>query len=422
MTQEVNALWYARLPLKWATEPTWMSVSALLNMEACPRRWSLSYADYPDIWERRGYPPKPYLAALTGQIIHSALESITKSLSYAGCSSINDPLFVSVLRELGGYTKIIEAKLGHVITKLNDNPRSQHNADFIAMKLRAQIPELRARLQMLVSKLRLQAGSKSNAERTIGAPIARTALSNGSHVEIELRAERLRWHGFVDCLNLSDTTCEIVDFKTGAAKPEHEFQIQVYSLLWSRDTESNPTARLVNRLALSYPAGEVEPLTAPELDDFERALMTRTRTALNLIRQDPPPAYPSVQNCPFCPVRQMCDVYWDTEVQQHLKTERLKDITIQAQTVFADLEVELRERQSLTSWVAVVTMSGELASRTPVSIQFTQTSMSVLNALKVGSRLRLIDSYIVNQVEDETSSTQYVMLNRASEVFIVPVR
>ena len=140
MTQEINALWYARPPRKWAAEPSWMSVSALLNMEACPRRWSLSYADYPDIWERRGYPPKPYLAALIGQVIHSALESITKSLGQAGCSSTHDPLFVSVLRELGGYTKIIEAKLDYIITKLNDNPRSQHCADPIAVKLRAHIP------------------------------------------------------------------------------------------------------------------------------------------------------------------------------------------------------------------------------------------------------------------------------------------
>lgn len=108
MTPEVNALWYARPPLKWATEPTWMSVSALLNIEACPRRWSLSYAHYPDIWDRRGYPPKPYLAALAGQIIHGALESIIRSLSQAGCSSIHDSVFVSVLRELGGYTCVFQ--------------------------------------------------------------------------------------------------------------------------------------------------------------------------------------------------------------------------------------------------------------------------------------------------------------------------
>jgi len=47
------------------------------------------------------------------------------------------------------------------------------------------------------------------------------------HAEVELRVERLSWHGFVDLINLSDKTCELIDFKTGEFKPDHEFQILV---------------------------------------------------------------------------------------------------------------------------------------------------------------------------------------------------
>src|SRR6266508_2149308 len=156
MPQAFNNIWYARPPQTQAPEPAWMSVSTLLNMETCPRRWSLSFSEYPEIWERSGYPQKPYFATLAGQITHSSLESITKALDRAGCSSTRTSLFVSVLRGLGGSTKLIESKIDQLLRTLSLNPRAQNNLDHLATKLHAKVPELRTRLQMLLSKLQIQ--------------------------------------------------------------------------------------------------------------------------------------------------------------------------------------------------------------------------------------------------------------------------
>ncbi len=255
--QEVNAIWYARPPEKWAAEPAWMSVSTLLAIEACPRRWSLSSAHYPHIWEHGGYPPKPLSAALVGQLLHGSLEIITKALNHAGCPSIRDQMFVSVLQELGGYTKIIEEQLGRLAAKLNNNPRAKLKAEHVTTKLRTQIPELRGRLQMFVSKLKLQGKAGGYPRKNKGTFVTRKPLSAGSYAEVELRAESLCWRGFVDFLNLSDDDCEIVDFKTGIAKPEHEFQARVYNLLWARDDTLNPKVLPVGKLSLLYFDAEV---------------------------------------------------------------------------------------------------------------------------------------------------------------------
>jgi hypothetical protein len=118
----------------------WMSYSRLREMEECPRRWSLSSASYPEIWSRRGYPSKIYFSALAGQIIHAALEMITIALNRAGCVSVRDDSFVSVMRELGGYTKIVEATVENTCADLKDNPRFTSKSDYISKKIRNLVP------------------------------------------------------------------------------------------------------------------------------------------------------------------------------------------------------------------------------------------------------------------------------------------
>jgi hypothetical protein len=97
----------------------------------------------------------------------------------------------------------------------------------------------------------------------------------------------LRWRGFIDALILSDTSCEIVDYKTGVPKSEHEEQVRFYSLLWARDAQLNPTGRTVNRLTLSYSTTDVavEPLTRSQLNVLEQETVSRSNVALNLIQQ-----------------------------------------------------------------------------------------------------------------------------------------
>src|SRR2546430_2535646 len=62
MSKTAAAAQQAVSPSTWPSPPTEMSVSTLRELEACPRRWALSSARYPEIWDRVGYPPKLNIA------------------------------------------------------------------------------------------------------------------------------------------------------------------------------------------------------------------------------------------------------------------------------------------------------------------------------------------------------------------------
>ena len=418
---EIEAVWYIRLPHNWANTPEWMSFSRLREIEACPRRWSLNAASYPEIWSRRGYPPKIYLAPLTGQIIHAALETITNALNRAGCISVTDEHFVRVMRELGGYTKIVKETIKNICNNLQENPRFTDKSNYISTKLHTSVPALREQLQILTGKLRLQggfgtsvaSGSKSNRGG------ARSALSNGTYSEIELRVDQLRWRGFVDALALSDASCELVDYKTGALKPEHEEQVRLYSLLWARDAQLNPTGRIADSLTLAYSTTDVavEPPTSSQLAALEQEFISRTKIALGLAQQTPPSAVPNINNCGYCPVRQLCDDYWTPQVQQTLAQEIMRE-SLAASEYLIDLQVDNLEQQAPLSWSAVVLLCRVLPARSQVLIRLSESTPLLQNIFSKGTRIRILDALLIDQPEADVTITS-VHLTKMSEAFIV---
>ena len=64
--KDEKAHWRVLAPTTWPDPPAEMSVSTNAEIDECPRRWALSAANYPDIWDGRGYPPKLQVAALAG--------------------------------------------------------------------------------------------------------------------------------------------------------------------------------------------------------------------------------------------------------------------------------------------------------------------------------------------------------------------
>ena len=92
---------------KWPSPPDQMTVSTLLDIEACPRRWALSSADYPDLWSGRGYPARVHIGAVRGSVAHLVVETVMRDLVQAGCSSAQDGAAVQVMKARGGYTRVV---------------------------------------------------------------------------------------------------------------------------------------------------------------------------------------------------------------------------------------------------------------------------------------------------------------------------
>lgn len=402
--------WTTNTPKSWPNAPSEMTISTLTEIEACPRCWALSKAEYSDIWSKQGYPPRVQISTLVGMVVHLALRRITTQLVAAGCTSIQDPIALDIMRSLGGYSNVLNGCINQIVSDVSTNPRSANSLEFIEHTLRVQIPDIRTRLQMMLSRRRIPFSvAHRRQERTIKPSLS---LVQGVFTELELNARKIGWKGKADLLILSPETCEIVDFKTGEPHEEHKFQIQVYALLWNRDSFLNPNGRYANRLILEYSEGDIEVpiLTAKELDMLEKKLILRRKSAIDAISQRPIEAKPNDVYCHYCNVRQLCDKYW--------KTKSLFQIAGQAgEPWFSDLEVTVAKRHGPSSWD---TIAGSFSIFEPGQPVLLRTNDQLLE-LMPGQQLRLLSvqlEVVIEGTNTNESPTIIATMGGNSEIFI----
>jgi len=417
--ETTSALWVARPPQSKADLPKLMSFSTLNEIEACPRRWWLRSALYPEIWDERGYPNNPTIYLLIGQILHHSIEVIVKALTAAN-AAIDDESFITTMRSLGGYPVILKTESDRIIKKLESNPRVKHKLKELEDSLKTRLPKLREQLQIMVSNLKFDSKGKSNGSMTNkSSAIGRQKLQNGFYAEVNLIAEELNWYGKVDYLSLSDDSCEITDFKTGARKPEHELQLHVYNMLWTLDKDRNPDSIPVSRLVLAYQDGEKEiaPLSSVELDNFKENIIQRTTAALDEISKVEPVAIPSLQNCSYCAVRQLCSAYWTEDTQRFLNEERsLQPLDQKKNNI--DIEVELEDSIADHIWNARVVISGSIEPQTRLLVRFSLIATPLSIEFKSGQLVKLLNVNLIDDANEETSSLS-ITTNWQSEVFLI---
>ncbi len=297
-----------------AGPPSIWSYSSLKEVETCPMRYSLSRADYPDLWDQRGYPRLPNPAAIRGDVVHGALEIIVKALVRAGCSSTRSAEAVAVLRDLGGYTKVAEGVLAVHLARLEGNPRlGDDRRNQLASSLADWVPEAREQIQTYLNRMHLRPLTASATVPTTSDSTARHPVRNGDHPEKELVAEQLRLQGRIDLLSVGSRGARITDFKTGAEDPSHRDQLRLYALLWAADKTANPDGLPVTDLVAAYPDHETA-VPVPSADDLVRLredLAVAIEAADTAVTVDRPTASLG-EHCGLCGVRGLCDPYWAT--------------------------------------------------------------------------------------------------------------
>lgn len=408
---EQPSQWTANIPAVWPHPPTEMSVTTLAEIEACPRRWALNNAAYPAVWNGRGYPPQVQLSTLKGTVVHLTLEAITKGLVRAGCPSVQDPVTLQVMRDLGGYTKVVNDCIDRVHVRLASSPRASRILEFVVRSLRAQVPDLRMRAQTMLCRMRLPEAAVSSASGY--SSVLRRPLTQGVFPEIELRAKQIGWKGKADLLVLSPDACEITDFKTGGQDDEHRFQIKVYALLWRRDNELNPGQRCADRLILRYSSGDVAVAvpTESELDELEKHIVARSNAAHEALSQQPPEVRPAPDHCRYCGVRQLCNEYWTVDAQRRMAQET-------GDWRFGDIAVTITSRHGPSSWDAKVETSS-IAKRGQ-SILLRADNLPF--GLQAGQKLRLLSvilSALDNQAPEAEPPIMVATMGAGSEAFII---
>lgn len=305
--------------------PSHWSYSSLREAGACPRRYALSRARYPDLWDGTGYPRVPRVAALFGDVVHDALDTIVRALTATGCESARSAEAVAALRTLGGYTAIIEAAVKGRLAGLAGNPRvSDDLRKRIHRDLHSQVADARFQVQAYITALVLGPGPGIKAapaahDAPAGTPGTfaarrRAPLGTGAHAEVTLRSARPRLMGRVDLLRVNDDGADITDYKTGVESASHQDQLELYALLWDLDRDANPGRLPVTRLTAAYPGRDVTfpAQDQPGLRAIEDKITASISTADAEIASDVPRAIPSAANCGPCDVRHLCGDYWAT--------------------------------------------------------------------------------------------------------------
>lgn len=406
-----------REPDAWPPPPELLSYTSAKQITICPRQWALRHAFYPGLWEEDGYPPAIYMAAVEGSIVHRTLERILGALSGQGCSSVRDPAAIAVLKDLGGFTHVVQVYTEEVLSSYKGNPRVQHAFSAFSRHIHSRQAALRERVQLMLSQVQLvEQQDSSHSYKIPEATFSPSPgpLPLGTRSEVRLVASQIGWKGYADLINLTEETCEIIDFKTGAPRDEHAEQLCLYSVLWLHDTQRNPKGRPATKLTLCY-QGRTQDVPVPSPEEsasLASALKTQVQTVQELVSQDPPEARPSPEVCPHCDVRHLCPRYWTTTVQERI---------LQAETNlsnFIDVELRITKKQSPTCYSARVERPCALTRGTPVVFLTGGRPVSLSRHMVV----RILGAHRSGGDEGHDATPLTLSLTKGSEFFVVPTQ
>ena len=390
---EISAVLTTLTPTEWQAPPEWMNFHYLVRAEQCPRSAALRHATYSQLWNRRGYPDKPSLAALAGMVMHRVIARIIRSLADSCVDSLQDPRSVAILRSLGGYAKVIAESVAEVTKSLAGNPRFEIVRASLVARLNNRIPAIREQVQLELSRLtwKLQPPSLdlANDLDTDAVARGRLPLEQGTHFEVELRHPGIKWRGFADLIELRDGLCTIEDFKSGEPSDDHLLQLQIYALLWCHDDELNPSKTAVDKLVICYPNGDrLVPYNNKDGGKLAQELQARTNAVRKAVSGPESQANLNAERCPKCDVRHLCSAYWTGNRPASVGGASAERVQVD------DVQLSLRSRKGQNTWSAECQLSNHIPIGSLVLLRWTPKEWAALDHLLPGSEVRLSGALI----------------------------
>lgn len=390
---EISPVFTTLTPTEWQAPPEWMSFHYLVRAEQCPRSAALRHATYSQLWNRRGYPDKPSLAALAGMVTHRVIARIIRSLADSGVDSFQDPRSVAILKSLGGYSKVIAESVADVIQSLAGNPRFELVRSSSLSRLNNRLPAIREQVQLQLSRLNWNLKPplvELREDSDIDAVTSdRLPLQQGTHFEVELRHPGIKWRGFADLIELRDDLCTVADFKSGEPSDDHLLQLQIYALLWYHDEELNPSKTAVDKLVICYPNGDrLVPYNKNDGGKLAQELQARTSAVRKAVSGPESQANLDAERCPKCDVRHLCSDYWTPNRPASVGGASADGVQLD------DVQLSLRARKGQNTWSAECKVSNHIPIGSTVLLRWTPKDSAALDHLLPSSEVRLSGALI----------------------------
>ena len=169
-----------------------------------------------------------------------------------------------------------------------------------------------------------------------------------------------------------------------------------------------------------YPNGSVEvpPLSSEELEALTELISQRSADATSCVSNPVPVANVSIFNCRFCSVRQLCDSYWNQAEQKKLREEQSAQDPAFSKTN-TDIEVRLLAPIGPRVWKVKVIAGMFHEPETEILIHFGDLTGRWLGILTSGSRVRLLNVFLIAPSDEEETATPAIGIKQTSEVFVV---
>ena len=354
-----------KAPSRWAAPPKQFSFSSLQGIAACPRRWQLVHSEWGTCSR---FPERAHPAAIEGQIVHEALDLLSRALGRVGRPPLGSPEF-QVAADSCGFWGFFATQVDKWNSRAARHPRT--GPGFI---IRTAPRELANRAVRLFRE-QYRPGGRGAAHAEPAASDAGSVLARLRQYralsEVRLEHPTLPLAGIIDLVALEeDSRVVIVDFKTGVVNDSHRDQLLLYAMLWWRVTELPPVQIEVQYLDDRWD----EAVSKADLERVERRIGKEIERAVEALSRQPGPARPGPE-CGRCPVRARCDDGWP-----HAEP----GAALSGRTV--DCEVTV---------ASVPTSTGFIGSRRDgreLSIVYDAAIGKTLPLLTVGTRLRLVDA------------------------------
>jgi CRISPR/Cas system-associated exonuclease Cas4 (RecB family) len=403
-------IWRVTEPTDQARAPEWMSFHVFKEAQRCPLSIALQRSSYRQLWSSPGYPTRPTAAAISGIIVHEAAEFLLKQFALAGVTTLMQPQAMKVLKELGGFTKVVEKFLADFLARENENPRFEQFRDDLVRTLRLKLPQMRATLQaILVSHVWAPVNSESANSREMTSklgrkkPTQRASLGSGTFVEIDLQDALAKWRGRVDILDVDESGCAITDLKSGVASDEHKEQLIVYAMLWNEDLDRNPAHLPIKSLQIVYGSGTIgiEVPNTSQMQKFRKYLIDSSELVRSALNASSVSANPSKENCRHCPVKLLCQPYW-----QSLPS-------VSSDDPLSNNQVTLIEARGDRAWLGIVTASAAIEVDQKIIVRNYEGGKAFWNDLRPGLSIRLTDGVLSSLEETSVPVFNLSMMSEA---------
>lgn len=410
-----EVFWTVFKPSAWPSLPDWMSFSTINAIEACPRQWALKNANYDDVWQEKGYPTITSMPALEGIVIHRSIKAILNTLVFDVNDDTGEERIVRILIQMGGFSAILEKNIDDVMSMTAGNPRNCTINESTRIHLITKIPELRIKLQKEINHITPFYNWANHCRvMTLDSNQPKGELRFGTYSELPVEAQDIHWRGVVDMLVLTESFCEIREFKTGVHQESHEAQLHIYALLWLRDKKRNPRGRPADRLTLVY-SDKVKSVPVLDINDMKLLasnLEERRSHLCTIMNTIPPNATPSTEKCSICQVRQLCDEYWPW-LSQHIETDVTTELSYQ------DFQVQLLSPRGDSCWLCKVEYACCCFIGTHIILDTERAKVT----LGDGMRLRLLNIQVSTTPCTErlsgTNQNYTANITRYSELFVM---